>query len=104
MKYKQIRTAKPEILHLSKNSDQCLLKVNEATLKQLEKFKYLIVAFTRDGRQDEELDTQKINKVDTSNTVMRVLQFWVVMKQKIVKKSKALNFQNSFCLHSQLLK
>ena len=80
-----------------------MLNVNEATLKQVEKFKYLGVAFTRDGRQDEELDTRKINKAGLSNTVMRVLHFSIVMKQKIVKKSKALNFQNSFCPHSQLL-
>ena len=77
--------------------------MNEATLKQVEKFKYLGVAFTRDGRQDEELDTRKVNKADLSDTVMRVRHFSVVMKQKIVKKSKALNFQNGFCPHSQLL-
>ena len=70
--------------------------VNEATLKQVEKFKYLGVAFTRDGRQDEELDTRKISKAGLSDTVMQVLHFSVVMKQKIVKKkSNALNFQNS---------
>ena len=34
------------------------LLVNGATLKQVEKFKYLGVAFTSDGRQDEELDTR----------------------------------------------
>ena len=61
------------------------------------------LTFTRDGRQDEELDTRKINKVGLSDTVMQVLHFSVVMKQNIVKKSKALNFQNSFCPHSQLL-
>ena len=75
--------------------------MNEATLKQVEKFKYLGVAFTRDGRQDEELDIRKIKKAGLSGTVMQ--HFSVVMKQKIVKKSKALNFQNSFCFHSQLL-
>ena len=36
--------------------------MNEATLKQVEKFRYLGVAFTRDGRQYKELDTRKINK------------------------------------------
>ena len=33
-----ISTAKTEVLHLSKNPDQCLLQVNGATLKQVEKF------------------------------------------------------------------
>ena len=63
MKHKQISTAKPEVLHLSRNPDQCLLKVNGATLKQVKKFNYFGVAFTSDGRQDEELDTRKIKLV-----------------------------------------
>ena len=54
----KISTAKTEVLHLSRNPDQCLLQVNGATLKQVEKFKYLGVAFTSDERQDEELDTR----------------------------------------------
>ena len=70
--------------------------MNEATLKQVEKFKYLGVAFTRDGRQDEGLDTRKINKAGLSDTVMRVLHFSVVMKQKIVKKSKSSQFSEQF--------
>ena len=52
----KISTTKTEVLHLSRNPDQCVLQVNGATLKQVEKFKYLGVAFTSDGRQDEELD------------------------------------------------
>ena len=78
------------------------MKVNGATQKQAEKFKYYGVALTSDRRQDEELDTGKINKAGTSGTVMRVLHFSVVMKQKIVKKGEAANFQISFCSHSQL--
>ena len=54
----KISTTKTEVLHLSRNPDQCVLQVNGATLKQVEKFKYLGVAFTSDGRQDEELDTR----------------------------------------------
>ena len=54
----KISTAKTEVLHLSRHPDQCVLQVNGATLKQVEKFKYLGVAFTSDGRQDEELDTR----------------------------------------------
>ena len=77
--------------------------MNEAAPKHVEKFKYLGVAFTRDGSQDEELDTRKIHKAGLNDTVMRVWHFLVVMKQKIVEKSKALNFQNSFCPPSQLL-
>ena len=54
----KISTAKTEIFHLSRNPDHSSLQVNGVTLKQVEKFKYLGVAFTSDGRQDEEVDTQ----------------------------------------------
>ena len=49
--------AKTEILHLSRNPDQCVLQVNGATLKQVRKFKYLGVTFMSDGSQDKKLDT-----------------------------------------------
>ena len=58
----KISMAKPEVLHLSRNPDQCMLQVNGATLKQVEKFKYLGIAFTSDGRQDEELNNIRIGK------------------------------------------
>ena len=48
----KVSTAKSEVLHLSRNPDQRALQVNGATLKQVEKFQYLAVAFTSDGRQD----------------------------------------------------
>ena len=71
----KISTAKTEILHLSRNPDQCVLQVDGATLKQVEMFKYLGVAFTSDGRQDEELDT----RIDNACAVMRALHYSVVM-------------------------
>ena len=93
-----ISTAKTEVLHLSRNPDQCVLQVNGATLKQVEKFKYLGVAFTSDGRQDEELDTQ----IGKASAVMRALHYSVVIKTRIVENGKALNFQSSICPHSHL--
>ena len=63
----KISTAKTEVLHLSRNPDQCLLQVNGAALKQVKKFKCLTVAFTNDGRQDEELDT----RIGKASAVMR---------------------------------
>ena len=65
----KMSTAKTEVLHLSRNPDQCVLQVNGATLKQIEKFKYLGVALTSDGRQDEELDTP----IGKASAVMRAL-------------------------------
>ena len=75
----KISTAKTEILHLSRNPDQCVLQVNGATLKQVEKFKYLGVAFTSDGRQDEERDTQ----IGKAKAVMRALHYSVVLKREL---------------------
>ena len=72
--------------------------MNGSTLKQVEKFKYLGVAFTSDGRQDEELDT----RIGKASAVMRALRYSVVMKRELSKKGKALNFQSSFCPHSHL--
>ena len=67
----KICTAKTEVLHLSRNPHQCVLQVNGATLKQVEKFKYLGVTFMSDGRQDEELDTQ----ISKASAVMQALPF-----------------------------
>ena len=73
-----------------------MLQVKGATLTQVEKFKYLGVAFTSDGRQDGELDTL----IGKASAVMQALHYSVVMKREFVKRGKALNFQNNFCPHS----
>ena len=66
--------------------------MNGATLKQVEKFKYLGVAFTSDGRPDEELDT-RIGKI---TPVMRALHYSVVMKRELSKKKKLSIFKTIF--------
>ena len=88
----KISTDKNEVLHLSRNSDQCILQVNGATLKQVEKFKYLGVAFTSDVRQDQELDT----RVGKASAVMRALLNSVVMKRELSKKAKLSIFKAAF--------
>ena len=88
----KISTAKTEVLHLSRNPDQCVLQVNGATLKQVEKFKYLGVAFTSDGRQEEELDT----RIDMASAAMRALHYSVVMKRELSKKAKLSIFKRVF--------
>ena len=86
----KISTAKTEVLHLSRNPDQCVLQVNGATLKQVEKFNW--VAFTSDGRQDEELDT----RIGKASAVMRALHYSVVMKRELSKKAKLSIFKTVF--------
>ena len=75
----KISMAKTEVLHFSRNPDQCVMQVNGATLKQVEKFKYLGFAFTSDGRQDEELDT----RIGKTSPVKRALHELAVMKRKL---------------------
>ena len=94
----KISTAKIEVLYLSRNPDQSVLQVNGATLKLVEKFKYLGFAFTSDGRHDEPLNTQ----MGKASAVMRALHYSVVMKRELSKKGKALNIQSSFCSHFHL--
>ena len=84
--------AKTEVLHLSRNPDQCVLQVKGATLKQVEKFKYLGIAFTSDGRQDEELDT----RIGKATAVMRALHYSVVVKRELSKKTKLSIFKTVF--------
>ena len=52
----------------------------------------LLVAFTRDGRQDEEFDTQ----IGKANAVMRALHYSVVMKRELSKKEKLSIFKAVF--------
>ena len=79
-----ISTAKTEVLHLSRNPAQHALQVSGATLKQIEKFKYLGVAFTSDGRQDKELDI----RIGKASAIMQALQYSVVMKRELSKIAK----------------
>ena len=66
--------------------------MNGVTLKQLEKFKYLGVAFTSDGRQDEELDT----RIGKASAVMRALHYSVPIKRELSKKAKLSIFKAVF--------
>ena len=88
----KISAAKTEVPHLSRNPDQRVLQVNEATLKQVEKFKYLGVAFTSNGRQDEELDT----RIGKASAIMTPLHYSVVMKRELSKKAKLSIFKTVF--------
>ena len=88
----KISTVKTEVLHLSRNPDQCVLQVNGATLKQVEKFKYLGVAFTSAGRQDKAL----VTRIGKASVVMRALHYSGVMKRQLSKKAKLSVFKTVF--------
>ena len=82
--------SKTEILHLSRNLVQSFLQVGGVLLKQVDKFKYLGVTFTSDGRQDQELDVRSRKTSD----VMRSLHHLVVLKRELWKKAKLSIFKS----------
>ena len=84
---------KIDVLHVSRNTNQCLLQLNGATQKQVYQFKYLGVAFASDERHDEELDF----RIGKAIAIRRALQHSVAVRRELSKKIKALNFCNSLC-------
>ena len=88
----KISTSKTEVRNLSRNPVQCFLQVGGISLKQVERFKYLGVAFTSDGRQHEELDVRS----GKTSAVMRVLHHSVVLKRELSRKAKLSMFRLIF--------
>ena len=87
-----VSTSKSEVLHLLRNPVQCSLLVGSISLKQVEKFKYLEVAFMSGGRQDEELDV----RLGKASAVMQALHHSFILKQELLKKTKLLVFKLIF--------
>ena len=88
----KISTTKTEVLHLSRKPVQCFLPNDRVKLKQVEKFKYLGVAFTSDGTQDEEMDI----RISKAGAVMHALHRSVVMKRELSQKAKLAVFRSIF--------
>ena len=66
--------------------------MNGSTLKQVEKFKYLGVAFTGNRKNDKELDT----RIGKASAVVRALHYLVVWKRELSKKAKLSIFKPVF--------
>ena len=88
-----ISTKKTEALCVSRNSRQCMLQVSGITLQQVEKFKYLGVVFTSDGRRNRRLIRSLVKRTGKTNTVLGKLYRSVVTKRKLwnTRCSKLLN-------------
>ena len=82
----KISTSKTVVLHLSRNPIQCFSQVGSGSLKQVEKLKYLGVAFTIDGRQDEELDVRS----GKASALMQTLHHSVVFQQSDRERQKSI--------------
>jgi len=89
----KINTKNTEVLCLSTNPRQCMRQVSGNTLQQVEKFKYLEVVFTSDGRRSEEIDT----RIGKANTFLRELYHSVAAKrQELSNTAKLSVFKSVF--------
>ena len=68
------------------------MQVGGVPLKQVEKFKYLEVLFTSDGRQKKELDVRS----SKASAVMQALHHSVVLKRELRRKAKLSVFKSIF--------
>ncbi|TWW69645.1 hypothetical protein D4764_18G0004510 [Takifugu flavidus] len=65
----KISTSKSEAIVLNRKKVECLLRVKEEILPQVEEFKYLGVLFTSEGRMEQEID----RRIGAASAVMRTL-------------------------------
>ncbi|TWW73438.1 hypothetical protein D4764_15G0008320 [Takifugu flavidus] len=80
----RISTSKSEAMVLNRKKVECLLRVKEEILPQVEEFKYLGVSFTSEGRMEQKID----RRIGAASAVMRTLQRLVVMKRELSQKVK----------------
>ncbi|TWW73420.1 hypothetical protein D4764_15G0008140 [Takifugu flavidus] len=65
----RISTSKLESMVLAPKKVECLLRVGEEVLPQVEEFKYLGILFTSEGRMEREID----RRIGAASAVMRAL-------------------------------
>ncbi|TWW62327.1 R2DM Retrovirus-related Pol polyprotein from type II retrotransposable element [Takifugu flavidus] len=80
----QISTSKSESMVLAQKKVECLLRVGEEVLPQVEEFKYLGILFTSESRMEREID----RRIGVASAVMRALNRSVVVKKELSWKAK----------------
>ncbi|TWW62402.1 hypothetical protein D4764_04G0010490 [Takifugu flavidus] len=88
----RISTSKSEAMVLDRKKVECLLRVKEEILPQVEEFKYLGVLFTSEGRMEREVD----RRIGAASTVMRTLHRSVVVKRELSRKAKLSIYRSIF--------
>jgi hypothetical protein len=88
----RISVSKTEVLVLSRDASAAALHINGVPLKQVDRFKYLGVMFTDDGKQEAELDS----RLGKASTVMRELNRSVVLKRELRTKAKLAVFKSVY--------
>ncbi|TWW59883.1 hypothetical protein D4764_06G0014130 [Takifugu flavidus] len=90
----KISTSKSEAMVLNQKKVECLLRVKEEILPQVEEFKYLGVLFMSEGRMEQEID----RRIGAASAVMRTLYRSVVVKRELSRKVKLSIYQSIFVL------
>ncbi|TWW55930.1 hypothetical protein D4764_09G0009800 [Takifugu flavidus] len=80
----RISTSKSESMVLARKKVECLLRVGEEVLPQVEEFKYLGILFTSEGRMEREIDRW----IGAASAVMRALNRSVVVKRELSRKAR----------------
>ncbi|TWW62404.1 hypothetical protein D4764_04G0010510 [Takifugu flavidus] len=80
----KISTSKSKAMVLNRKKVECLLRVKEKILPQVEEFKYLGVLFTSEGRMEQEID----RRIGAASAVMQTLHQSVVVKRELSQKAK----------------
>ncbi|TWW73387.1 hypothetical protein D4764_15G0007810 [Takifugu flavidus] len=88
----KISTSKSEAIVLDWKKVECLLRVKEEILPQVEEFKYLGVLFTSEGRMEREID----RRIGAASAVMRTLHRSVVVKRELSRKAKLSIYRSIF--------
>ncbi|TWW79207.1 hypothetical protein D4764_10G0002370 [Takifugu flavidus] len=88
----RISTSKSEAMVLDRKKVECLLRVKEEILPQVEEFKYLGVLFTSEGRMEREID----RRIGAASAVMRALHWSVVVKRELSRKAKLSIYRSIF--------
>ncbi|CAF4995061.1 unnamed protein product, partial [Rotaria sp. Silwood1] len=88
----KISSKKTELMVISRESHQCTLQLNNNQLDQVNKFKYLGVQFSNDGKQDGEID----RRIGAASGVLRSLYRTVVTKTELSKKTKLAIFKSVY--------
>ncbi|TWW75399.1 hypothetical protein D4764_13G0000610 [Takifugu flavidus] len=79
-----ISISKSEAMVLAWKKVECLLRVWEEVLPQVEKFKYLGILFTSEGRMEREINRW----IGAASAVVWVLNRSVMVKKELSQKAK----------------
>uniref|UniRef100_A0A8C6PEM1 ribonuclease H n=1 Tax=Nothobranchius furzeri TaxID=105023 RepID=A0A8C6PEM1_NOTFU len=80
----RISSSKSETMVLIRKRVECLLRVRDEVLPQVEEFKYLGVLFMSEGKLEREID----RRIGAASAVMRALYRSVVVKREPSQKAK----------------